>query len=429
MIAKGSDTNGIEVRLEPDEFFQDEVRETFNYLQRTDRLASTQDDLLHMQAIHGRAQNGVWELNGDNDCTKAVRVKYPNATIEDVCIALGIMSVQDMHARRQMIIRDVRQYFNRALDCLKNGHRGNLNPGKHAMTLENRGWQPLGSVEFFRGVLVDNPKNLLIGAYIGGCIDNADWRTRTEERYGITMHKGVHVAVHLKTMMQHGITLADISNPASENPPTLDDYVKQGVISDRKREKYKDGFVSGYYHFQRGFGVSDDAAFLATALLFGIDAAYGFFLMDMIDTLDKSTSIISLGGMDEKIAREDIYKPLVRICEKEGIGFADDDILSIIYLSAIDDVSKNMFPSCSHRYFLKRDSTTGLYPLQCHVVFADYVTGGRTRRTPDISIAFQQINTRKFYGAFRERYLKLREMGALREPYTLPPNSNGELLL
>ncbi len=415
-------TYDIEARVlyEPDSFFREAVNVTYNYLLDTLNLASTKKELLLMQSMQGRAMNGAWDPRFQEELTENYR--YPNTTIEDVIEAIGY-GVSRAHKERQEIIDRIEDcLINSSLTYLRNRKSGVAAGIHHAYTLLDRQGEPLGGIKFLLGTVVDEPTNPLVGAVMSGCLDAEYWRGRTEEKFGIKMHKGVSRAVHMPTLKSYGLTLTDLASQDAENFLSLEELENRGIISRRKEEEYANGYRSGFIQLQRGYGVSDDAAFLAVALIFGIEAAFGFLLIDAVDTWDKSTAIIRKNGQDEAMGQRTPAK-YERIFGRGSFPCTDDDIMNVIYLASIDKDNRDSFPSCSQRRFVQVDENTGLYPIQSHVGWVRHVKEG-VRPPPTMKIAFDQIPTHKFYHAFKERYDRLTKTGELKKPYNLP-NGNG----
>lgn len=402
---------------EPDSYFKEGVNSTYHYLLNTVNLASTKKELLLMQSVQGRAIQGWWEA--DFLQKQKINFYYPNTTLEDIFSSLG-NDVEKIQIQRQEIIDDIKYYINSVFECLQDRSNGNSKPQNHCITLVNKQNEPLGGINLFEGTLISNPLNILIGAYLGGCMDSAEWREKTEKEFEINMHKGITRAVHMEKLRQTGMTLEDISKLQSID--IIDKLKKDKVISENDNETYNKGYTCGYIQLQKGHGISDDAAFIAVALNHGIEAAYGLILLDAIDTWDKSTPKICKGGQDEKIGIG-IKSRYENIFGKNTFPVDSDDVKNIIYLAAKNDENFEYYPSCSQRRFVQYDNNINLYPLQSHVSWVRHVREG-TSVPPKIKIAFQQVSTDKFYDAFKEKYNILREMEKLKVPYELP-NGNG----
>ena len=415
--SEGNGRHCIE-KLECDDFFVRAVKKTYDYLLNTVKLASTKKELLLMQSMQGRAMQGAWAPAFKKSLTRIY--SYPNTTIENVFAALD-KSTSKTQKERQRVINDIGRYIDNAFDNLEDHQNGKSNPKNHCIKLVNGLRDPLGGIKFFENTLISNPENVLLGAYIGGCVDSAAWRTKAEEKYGLKMHKGVSVAVNREAALKRGFTITKLAD-LGRNSVTLEGLIKEKVVSSAAYEKFSHGFVNAYIELQKGFGVSDDAAFISTALLFGIEAAYGFLLMDAIDTWDKSTPEIFKHGQDE-IMGQSILPQYERIFGKGSFPCTEKDVLNIIYLSAINDESRKNYPSCSQRRFVQIDNKTGLHPIESHVVWIRSVKEGGLV-PPPMKIAFKEVLNTTFYDTFKKRYDALAEKGELRRTYTLPEHIN-----
>jgi hypothetical protein len=230
------------------------------------------------------------------------------------------------------------------------------------------------------------------------------------------------MAVNREAALKKGYTITKLAD-LGRNDVTLEGLIKEKVVSSAASEKFSCGFVNAYIELQKGFGVSDDAAFISTALLFGIEAAYGFLLMDAIDTWDKSTPEIFKYGQDE-IMGQNILLRYEKIFGKDSFPCKENDVLNIIYLSAINDESRKNYPSCSQRRFAQIDNKTGLHPIESHIVWIRSVKEGGLV-PPPMKIAFKEVLNTNFYDTFKKRYDALAEKGELRRTYTLPEHING----
>ncbi len=401
-------------RFAPDVFFKEAVKDTFHYLCKTVELASTQKELLLMQSLQGRAIYGAWKPETSSSLDGSY--SYPNASIEDIIRALDLHLGKVLY-ERQEIINDISKYFNLCLDKLKYVDN-DKKPHKHCLKLVNERREPLGGIKIFEGTLISNPLHVLVGAYIGGCLDSAEWRKKAEKKYGIPLHRGISRAVNLSRLKKSDYTLEDLANLDNSNDIDLKSLVHKKIISNRDFVKSSNGYVSAYIELAKGYGVSDDAALLSVGLLFGVEAAFGFLLVDAIDTWDKATPKIYKDGQDEKIG-QDIKKRYEETHGKGSFPCTDRDVLNVIYLSSIDEECKNSFPSCSQRRFVEVDQNTGLYPVESHVIWLRSVKEGGFL-PPNMKIAFQRISTEKFYNKFKERYNNLVRNNDIRRSYILP---------
>jgi len=425
------DNSTIEERLEPDKFFEDAVVATYDHLLRKVDLASTMSEKLLRFSLQGRTVEGAWTPAIKEAIGKDRKICYPNTTREDVIEALGL-DVSDAHTQHQKVIDDIRSYFNRVFDFLrKSREKDTLAIPNKIIKLWNKDRRPLAGIKFFEQQMIIHPLDVLIGAYIGSCVDSYKWREKTEEEFGIKMHKGYCGAVNYREMRKCGITLSQLANLKPEDDIAIDNMVNWGVLS-KKNERYSKGYRNAFIQLDDGFGISDDAVFMAVALFFGLDAAYGFLLADAIDTWDKSTERIVRDGQDEVICR-DIKPRYEKIFGQGSFPCTDDDILNIIYLASINETDYGHYPSCSQKRFVQINPSTGLCAVDSHVAFHKYLVG--RNHLPDqggigglaspMKLACSGANSYTFYHAFRERYATLFQMDRITDPIALPSNGNG----
>ncbi|MBU1199132.1 MAG: hypothetical protein KKF46_06620 [Nanoarchaeota archaeon] len=420
----------------PDDFFKRAINLTTEELIKNVDLASTKKELLLMQSLQGRAMQGAWaySLRKNTDTI----YYYPNTTNEDIFQALDL-HVGAVHKDRQKIITDISTYIKKVFTYMKETRKledkvlnGITDPGKlfcdpkkHCakMVTNQRGINgerdPLGGIKFLEYTLINKPLDFLIGAYIGGCIDSAEWRARTEDKYKIKLHQGVCMPVHVERARKKGYTLSDLANMDAKSV-SLEQLENENIVSKAYKTLYSSGYVSGFIQLQKGYGVSDDAAFISTALLFGLEAACGLLLIDAIDTWDKSTAMIIRDGQDEVIGQG--VKKTYEDTFKEPFPCTEDDVMKVIYLSAINSENHRRFPSSSQRRFVQIDKTTGLHAIESHVLWIKSVKEGGFA-PPAMDIAFKQVPNTRFYSAFKQRYDVLLEQGEV-PPYVLPPNGN-----
>ncbi len=409
-------------RYAPDDFFKKSVNETFNDMHMKTNLASYHKELLLQQSLQGKARNGFQEVSHSNvkkgrrNVDDKLKIhRYPNTTIEDV-IRVMDLPVFPVLKDRQAIIDDIPEYFTRYFNSLKNRDKNNRN-GYRWKLINDKG-MPLAGIMPFEWTLISNPLKVLIGAYIGGCVDSAAWRTKTENKYGIKLHKGRSRAVNLARLRRAGYTLEDLANRAKRDDIDIRQLERKRIISNKNIVKSSKNIVSAYIELERGYGISDDAAFLSVGLLFGIEAALGFLLIDAIDTWDKATPLIYKDGQDEKIGQE-LKKRYEGIMGIGSFPCTDRDVMNVIYLSSIEIDCRDSFPSCSQRRFVERSSDTSYIPLESHILWLRSVKEGGAM-PPDMRIAFQKYSTVRFYKKFKERYDNLVRSNDIRRSFTLP---------
>ena len=391
------------LQIDTDNFFKKAVNSTYNELMRTTNVASTKKELLLMQSIQGKAIRGWW----GNEFLKKQKISsfyYPNTTLEDIFIALD-KNPLEIQKQRQEIIDDIKTYFNFAFGYLESRSKGN-SKSNHCSTLLNRNYEPLGGISFFYGTLIDNPLNVLIGAYFGGCMDSAEWREKTDKKFGTKMHKGITRAVHVEKLKQEGKTVEDLSKLNS--PEIINELIKKGIVSEVDNETYIDGYSCAYIQTQQGYGISDDAAFLGVASKYGIEAAQGLLLIDAVDTWDKSTPRICKGGQDEKIG-VGIKEKYNHIFGDGAFPVSDDDVMNIIYLGIKDKKNYKYYISSSQRRWVEIKESNRLNTLQSHILFSRHLEKG-TPSPEKMKLAFEQVPSDKFYEDFERKNMELSKL-------------------
>jgi len=406
--------------IRTDEYFMKRIRERYYHLLNHVTLDSTQSELIFIQSCVGYAIDGFQETDSKEPDKKQI-IYYPNTTIEDVTKAVGRHIGRD-HFERETIIKDIQLYIDTAFNAVANYLNDDIKPEEHALKLVNKHNEPLSGIKFLQGSIISNPHTVLQGMYLGGCLDSSRWRTKTEKAYNIKMHKGVSMPVHLEKLIKHGSDVQSLSNVDSENHMTLEELTYHRIIPKNDRVKFSSGYHPIYVEQQKGYGVSDDAAFLAISLIYGIDAALGFLLIDAVDTWDKSVSVLQKKGHDEIMGQrirgrfEDLYG-------KGEFQVSNQDVMDLIYLSAIDDKNSDCYPSCSHRRFVQMNPKTKLTAIENHIAYARHVKEGGFQ-PPSMKIAFKQVKSETFYKEFKKRYDKLAKGRRFRKSYELPKSDN-----
>src|SRR3989344_183334 len=297
-----------------DEKFASLVKADYQDLMARISLASTreQKSLLLMQSIQGHAINGhglfLEKLN-------------------DVTIK-----------RRYKLIRDVISWIDTVAKMYNNpSKQKEMIYNKLVWGRDGKPHTPLMGINLFEHTIITNPIAVLQGMYLGSHLDSAEWRGKTEKRYNTKLHKGICIAVNMKNLKAHNISIEDLAT--NDGTLSYENMLDFGIITEdtvytgisKKNEPY----VCGFYELQNGPGVSDDAAFITVGLKYGIEAALGFLIVDAIDTIDKFLPKIKLGGEDEQIG--DVIKKRMSF----KLGITDDDILEFIYLSRKPESQQN----------------------------------------------------------------------------------------
>jgi CBS domain-containing protein len=149
-----------------------------------------------------------------------------------------------------------------------------------------------------------------------------------------------------------------------ENEEALAHYRKYGLIVDESRLKRSKARHVKYLYIRHhvGPGQSDDAAIVASGLIYNVDVAIGVFLADAIDTFDKY--VPSYRDQDKELALyiKDNYS-FLELSEKEACELA--------YLAAIPEEEVDEIPDSSLRYLLAVDQETGQSTLETHLNFIE----------------------------------------------------------
>jgi hypothetical protein len=415
-----------DVEIEKDMYLRKAVPLTYKFLLQNYKLASNVPDLIFPQSMQGRAINGTWceEVNNSNSAI----FYYPNIAIEDIVELLGKqilgMDVNAFHNKRQNYIDNSKDYLNLLFNSVIDSNCG-VSSRKKGMKPINPDGTPLFGVKLFDGTLFSNFMSVLIGAYIGGCIDSAAIRAEAGDYLGIKLHQGVSMPVHRERLIQNGYLLSDLSKLGtkdSDENHILENLIEKGIVSERNEEKYSDGYVNGYIELKKGASISDDAVFLATSLIHGIEAGLGFFILDAIDTFDKSTPRIMKYGQDENIGQSIKERYEARL-GKGSFPCTKQDVFKIIYLSAVLPEFFEETPDSSHRRLVQVDNGTGMCALESHIAFVRARKEG-SAHPPPMNISYRNIPSNDFYPSFSKRYDDLVKSGQIIKGYNLDNGYN-----
>src|SRR3989344_278820 len=322
-----------------DEKFASLVKADYQDLMARISLASTQEQksLLLMQSIQGHAINGHGLfLEKLNDVT--IKRRYVNCTLPEVIRAIDKQSANQIANTRYKLIRDVISWIDTVAKMYNNpSKQKEMIYNKLVWGRDGKPHTPLMGINLFEHTIITNPIAVLQGMYLGSHLDSAEWRGKTEKRYNTKLHKGICIAVNMKNLKAHNISIEDLAT--NDGTLSYENMLDFGIITEdtvytgisKKNEPY----VCGFYELQNGPGVSDDAAFITVGLKYGIEAALGFLIVDEIDTIDKFLPKIKLGGEDEQIG--DVIKKRMSF----KLGITDDDILEFIYLSRKPESQQN----------------------------------------------------------------------------------------
>ena len=230
----------------------------------------------------------------------------------------------------------------------------------------------------------------------------------------------------LDAISEEEYTLCALGSKNRE-PGNLDDLLEAGVIPDEDPVPTSRDLASGYVQFTRGSGGSDDTNFILTALMWGMDAAWGLYLADMVDTYDKYCELIHHEGHDQRIADKVFEHPTFQKkfgpkrkdwLDEENIYrfllFGNSVPLSKLWEDAPYSPSDLKLPSSSQAWFnrlqyigrprkkkskwTEDDFTTS---LESHL---DFIELGKAYEPPrGLGIAFDHVPASEFYESILQR--------------------------
>ena len=317
------------------------IQQDFRNLKSSERLYTNPkiEDLIFLQSIEGRAHNGAGSFN---------KRFYVNTTIDEVVRAIG-RSPKATKIRRQELIDEIVEYVDSALGD---------DPRDRLVTKNGK---PFLGIPLFRERTV-NYHDILKGLYLGGLRDDVDIRSKTEELFKIDIGYGRCYLVDTDVMEDMGLDGEELAH--QENKERLEEFKERGLIVNEGKIRYRDAKHIKYLYIRHhvGPGQSDDAAIVASGLLYGVDVALGVFLADAIDTLEKYVSIYR--DQDNLLARY----------IKENYAFLDcdeNDACELSYLAAIPKERIDEIPDSSLRYLLSVNDDTAQSELETHINFIE----------------------------------------------------------
>ncbi|MFH0752199.1 MAG: hypothetical protein V1914_01225 [archaeon] len=358
--------------------FDSEVYSDYNYLLNNINLRVKDPirSLLLMQTVIGHAQNNHGMFNS----------KYPNATLDDIVLALG-KDPEKIRRQRQGVIDSIFSFAAEIMYCSK--YPGYVDPNGN----------PLLALDF--NFSLDNPAATLIGIYLASCMDNFEWRTKAMEEYDIDIGGGECVAVDLKAndFRLRGLTLGDLADREWSDEEVAD-LKESGVIIPNIVRASTNKVVSAYVRHRGGKGTSDDLAIILAGRLYGKDAAMGVFLCDAIDTWDKYAEWLVPGGQDEHLGG--LIKQHEGLIKGTYPGFelpSEEDITKFIYTISLEK-AKNNAVSNSQRYLLQVDSLTNQSAVESHL---GYIVNGNFNPMY-LGHIKNNITSSRLYALFEKRF-------------------------
>jgi hypothetical protein len=321
-------------------------------------------EIILMQTIEGHAHNGHGEFNGK---------KFVDTTMNDIVFALGLDQFAIRNAR-QGLIDEIYDFTDRVIK------------GEKINRLLNKNGEPLLRVPIFNNIEIE-PKDVLIGLYLGGHMDDYDTRKEVEKIYNIEIGGGKNYLVDFKVMEELNIDGEYLAHENNEDK--MEYYKKVGMLLDINEDDYEKFLYHPSIRFQyirqkKGAGVSDDLAVIFGGKLFTKSVALGVYLADAIDTLDKYTT---------KFYEQDYN--LAKIIEQSGIiKVSKEDLYKFVYL--ITNPYKD-YPDSSQRYFLEINEKYNITPLESHLMFIEGL------KPPEFEVAFERESNYVIYNYVEEK--------------------------
>ncbi len=344
------------------------IQQDFKNLKSQERLLTTPkiEDLVFMQSLEGRAHNGAGIFN---------KRFYVNTTIDDIVSALG-RSPKAVKAARQELIDEILDYVDAALAD---------DPRERLVTRSSR---PLLGIGQFKERTV-NYHDVLRGLYLGGLRDDPDIRKKTQSLFKINIGYGRCYLVNTKMMDEMGLDGEMLAH--QEHGDKIRHYKDCGlIVGEAKHGRPLSKHIRYMYiRHHVGPGQSDDAAIVASGMLYGVDVALGVFLADAIDTLEKYAPIYR--DQDNDLARyiENNYKFL---------DLEEKDVHELAYLAAIPEGRTDEIPDSSMRYLLTIDAETGQSTLETHLNFIE------GKPFVPIAISYKRILISELYDFIKEKF-------------------------
>jgi hypothetical protein len=345
------------------------IRADFDRLLKRERLdvSAEVERLILVQTVEGHAHNGHGEFRPR---------RFVDVTTADVVRALRLDGAKVKRARQELI-DDVFGWAERAM------------AGDDATALADADGKPLLSIPFLADFAVE-PTAVLRGMYVGGKRDNSDVRAAVEADTGVTIGGGSCYVVDTDVMREMGLDSEKLSHQPHEDE--IEGFRRRGLIVELPPEDVDDDRYRFLYIRDRaGPGHSDDAVFVLSGAIWGVDCALGVFLADAVDTLEKYSEKYT--DQDDElsaaIAAGDSYDPSW-----------ESDLKDITYLSAVPEGDDDLVPDSSLRYFLRVDVDANRCALQNHL---DFIAGSPT--VPMV-LGFDRVLSVKFYRWARERLLE-----------------------
>lgn len=361
--------------------FADIVKDDYDALRKKVRLCAYGDvsDLLLMQSIEGHAQNG--------DCLFNYGPKYPEATMEDIVIALG-HKPDDIKNKRQVLIYEKVDFASRIM------------AGEKLKHYVNRNNEPLFRIKFLEKMEISDLNAVLIGIFLGSIMDRyKGWRELAEQKYGSSIGGGECIGINRREAHRQGITLEMLAKE-EHSDEEIDELLSKGILC--RNVASSNDIVGGYIRHKKGKGTSDDLAVILAGKLYGFDAAIGLFLTDAIDTWDKYVPFIHSNGQDEKLG-ESVYKNRKQISENlKGFELPSKDEC-LKFINCIAESNYENVVSSSQRYFLQINHKARKSVIENHLGYIQ----GKMGSDMKVSHRTSGVTTYKMYKQFEAMYESL----------------------
>ena len=359
------------------------IQQDFRHLKTSERLYTIPrvEDLIFMQSIEGRAHNGSGAFN---------KRFYVNTTIDDIVSALG-RSPKVMKTKRQELIDEIVEFVDSALAD---------DPRERLVTRNGR---PLLGIPQFKERTV-NYHDILKGLYLGGLRDEPHIRKKTQELFNINIGYGKCYLVNTRIMDELGLDGEMLAH--NEHEDRINHYRSCGLIADEKKVKHSASKYVKYMYIRHhvGPGQSDDAAMVASGLIYNVDVAIGVFLADAIDTFEKY--VVHYRDQDGELANyiKDNYA-FLDVGEKE--------VYELAYLAAIPEGRTDEIPDSSLRYLLAVDQESGQSTFETHLNFIE------GKPFMPISISYKRILISQLYDFVRDKLRSIDKEVVLKIPEAL----------
>ncbi len=345
------------------------IQQDFKLLDTRETLRTTweNEELILIQSVEGHAHEGHGAFRGH---------RFPNTDIDDICLALRLHP-EAIKAARQQLIDEIVDYVERTIH------------GDTPTALQTGNNAPLLGINTLRFLRVE-ARDVLAGIYLGGLRDDTDIRKEVEQKTGRRIGGGRCYLVDKHVI--HRLNLDGDQLAHGEFEERIAEFHRDGLIVGHEKA-HEEGVTYQYIRHRKGPGESDDAAIVASGLLWGIGVAIGVFLADAIDTLEKY--VLSYRDQDLELARrvESGYSSL---------QFGRDEVHRLIELAAEPEDEEKELPDSSLRHLLSIDRKHDLCAIESHILAVEGV------KCPTIGLGHSRTSSSWFYDSIRKRVEELK---------------------